>query len=161
MFKSSLTPVAMAVTTFAAIALLAGCTSAPVEVAKQLPVKTEVMADANIPTFFDSWSLTNDDDSNESAGESPAIIDADGTVELLFMFENGDTPPPIVNAFVRSGDDGFRVALTCNNSDVRANMLFACITPRFTDPTGSTEYRAVIRTETSSIEGTATIKRDK
>lgn len=157
MINRLLTPAA-AIASIAVIGILSGCSATPAHSSTETQKDTTAHHDRT-PEFFGSWSTIDGGPNPPALAAAPAGIAADGTVELTFMFANGDTPPPITNAYVSSSDDTFRVPLTCNNSDERANQLFACITPRFTDPTASTDYRAVIETADNHIEGTAFIKR--
>lgn len=94
-----------------------------------------------------SWSAIDVDPNDAALCDASAGIAADGTVQLSFMFLNGDTPP---RAYVVA-TSGMLVAQCAGRVHDTA----------IDDPTASTEYRAAIEAAAAKIEGTATIKFDR
>jgi hypothetical protein len=139
------------------LAFLSGCSNPITPVAAQTPDAVSQAATV-APEFFGSWSITPDGANEPALSEAPAAIATDGSVELLFMFTTDVDSLPIVSSHVESAD-GFLIDLTCLAPSEPNNQWISCMTPRFTDPMDSTDYRAVIETSADQVEGTATITR--
>jgi threonine dehydrogenase-like Zn-dependent dehydrogenase len=150
-------PVIALITSLAAVGLLAGCSTASVPTARVATTQK-----TNTTDFFGAWSVIDATTNEPALNEAPASIAPDGSVELIFMFQNGDAPATFDAASGVVENSDIKFPLQCDDKVNVPNTLFACTTGRFVDPSEGTRYTGLISRVGSSSSpsiGTAIIKR--
>jgi hypothetical protein len=157
-------PVIAFIASLATVGLLSGCSTASTPEAQDRH-RLHTLPDSQ---FVGAWSVIDAATNEPALSDAPANIATDGSVELIFMFQNGPAPVPASRMLVVAVDDSSHMAffdLTCDDKIDKPNELFSCTTGRFVDNGGNTEYSGYVKRSTTFtdgdgyVDGTAFIKR--